>query len=434
MDWEALDAASRRCGDAFYVLDLGRFAANYRKLEGAFRNWYGPSRIAYSYKTNYLPVLCEWVDREGGLAEVVSGAEYALARSLGVRAGRIIFNGPCKSVDEFEAALLEGAQVNLDGEREVRMLERLAAQFPDACLRVGLRLGTSSGRFGFPWLDPEEWGEGAASVVGRIRNCGAELEAVHVHSSWGDRSAGAHAWRTERILGFCRRHFGKAGPVRIDVGGGFYSPMPVSVRSGFQETVSDFEEYGEQVGRLVAEQYPVGGPELVVEPGTALVSDAMWLVARVLDCKQMGGRRVAVTAGSVHSLKPTRHGRPLPVEVLGGRLGAETGAETGSRSGRPCESPEGGGTDLVGYTCMEDDCLVRGVAGPVEPGDFAVFGQVGAYTLVLKPPFIQPAPAVLVRDGDGHLNVARERQEWWEMFGVRPGVCWAGLGDRRENA
>ncbi len=418
MDWGALDAASRRFGDGFYVLDLGRFAANYRDLESAFRKWYRPSRIAYSYKTNYLPVLCQWVDREGGLAEVVSGAEYALARSLGVAARRIIFNGPCKSVEEFEEALLEGAQVNLDGERELRMLERLAAQFPDACLRVGLRLGKASGRFGFPVLDSEAWGQGAASVVGRILNCGAELEAVHVHSSWGDRSAAAHAWRAERLLGFCRRHFGKAGPARIDIGGGFYSPMPASVRAGFMEAVSDFEEYGERVGRLVAGQYPVGGPELVLEPGTALVSDAMWLVVRVLDCKQMGGRRVAVTAGSVHTLKPTRHSRALPMEVVG------------AGGGRPAAE----GTDLVGYTCMEDDCLVQGYAGAVEPGDFAVFGQVGAYSLVLKPPFIQPAPAVLVQDGAGNLNVARERQEWWEMFGIRPVSVGGGYGVRRENA
>ncbi len=425
ISWAELDEVSRSSGDTFYVLDLGRFAANYRRLQDAFRRWYAPSRIAYSYKTNYLPILCEWVDRNGGLAEVVSGAEYAFARSLGIAPERIIFNGPYKQEDEFECGLLEGAQVNLDGERELRMLERLAGQFPDARLRVGIRLGLGgeNGRFGFPAMQPEQWERGGDlyGVVQRICACGASLEAVHVHSSWGDRSARAHLLRCERVLDFCRKHFGKAGPMRIDVGGGFYSPMPEGVREGFGDGFSDFEEYGERIGRMVAKEYPGAGPELVLEPGTALVADAMWLVARVVDCKQMGGRRVAVTAGSVHTLKPTRHRRALPMEVL--RNGAGNGAGNGrvdpfEGEDFEEEAPARTTTDLVGYTCMEDDCLAHGYEGRVEPGDFAVFGQVGAYTLVMKPPFIQPAPAVLWKDENGRLGVARRRQAWWEMLGT----------------
>jgi diaminopimelate decarboxylase len=402
--WGRLQDWAQEYGDSFYVLDLGRFAANYRRLEEAFRAGYPRSRIAYSYKTNYTPVLCEWVDRRGGYAEVVSGAEYALARRIGVEPSRIIFNGPYKRESEFERALLEGAQVNLDGERELEMLEVLARQFPDALLRVGLRCsfpleGGMLSRFGFG----AEEGQ-LRKAAERVRACGADLEAVHCHFSWGSRSAEAYGERMERLLGVCSNFFGKAGPSRVDIGGGFFSPMDERLRVQFDGAIPSFEQYAEAVTDRIRKAYPFeGGPELVLEPGSALVSDAMWLVARVMDCRQSGGRTLAVTAGSVHTLKPTRHSKEMPVDMVHQVDGVKEGG---------CD----GCTDLVGYTCMEGDYLARGVRGHVAPGDFAVFGNVGAYTSVMKPPFIQPSPAILVVSEDGRMTVAKRQAGVSEFF------------------
>ena len=54
-----------------------------------------------------------------------------------------------------------------------------------------------------------------------------------------------------------------------------------------------------------------------------------------------------------------------------------------------------GGIDVVGYTCMENDVLFRGFEGAIGAGDYAVFDNVGAYTNVLRPPFIRECPAIL---------------------------------------
>jgi hypothetical protein len=51
--------------------------------------------------------------------------------------------------------------------------------------------------------------------------------------------------------------------------------------------------------------------------------------------------------------------------------------------------------DIVGSSCMESDCLYRGYQGELKPGDYVVFDNVGAYTNVLRPPFINPAPPIL---------------------------------------
>jgi diaminopimelate decarboxylase len=67
-----------------------------------------------------------------------------------------------------------------------------------------------------------------------------------------------------------------------------------------------------------------------------------------------------------------------------------------------------GPIDVTGYTCMEIDVLQRGFPGELAVGDFLVFGNVGAYTSVFKPPFIRPAPAMLATTGRGDaFSVAR---------------------------
>ena len=52
----------------------------------------------------------------------------------------------------------------------------------------------------------------------------------------------------------------------------------------------------------------------------------------------------------------------------------------------------------------------------MRPGDFVVFENVGAYTVVMKPPFIQPAPAILVHDGSSSFGVAKRAERWEDLF------------------
>ena len=120
----------------------------------------------------------------------------------------------------------------------------------------------------------------------------------------------------------------------------------------------------------------------------------MYFVAKVVARKRVRAREIALVAGSIHNIKPTLHGKQLPMRVVRANDG-------------PGEQPGECLVDIVGYTCMEHDCLYRGYQQAVRPGDFVVFENVGAYTVVMKPPFIRPAPAILVCDEGNSLAVAR---------------------------
>jgi diaminopimelate decarboxylase len=72
--------------------------------------------------------------------------------------------------------------------------------------------------------------------------------------------------------------------------------------------------------------------------------------------------------------------------------------------------------NVVGSTCMEKDYLLTNITGAkAEKNDYIEIFNAGAYTVVLTPPFINPAPPILVRQKNG-FKVIRERQTLENMF------------------
>lgn len=126
-------------GFPVYIFDSDRFCENYRLLTGGMSALYAPYRAAYSYKTNYTPRIVSLVRSLGGMAEVVSGMEYALARRVGNAPENILFNGPCKGEDGI-AALLDGACVIIDNEEELAAVLRAASAHPECVCHTALRL------------------------------------------------------------------------------------------------------------------------------------------------------------------------------------------------------------------------------------------------------------------------------------------------------
>lgn len=398
-----LSRLAGRYGEAFYLCDVGVFRRNYREFLRAFQSIYPRTRLAYSYKTNYLPLLCRRVDEWGGYAEVVSMLEYELAVRLGVHPANIIVNGPYKRQRDLASALAAGSVVNLDAAHEVRLVEEVARLHPDRELRVGLRCAFDVGtgeptRFGLAVEDGE-----LAHVAGRLRAmAGVRLAGLHCHFIPPGRTAAAYGAIARRMLALATEIFDDPSDRFVDLGGAFFSRMPPSLARQFADRIPTFEDYGEAVATPFAESFPDGsGPELILEPGLALVADALKFVTRVIDVKSLAGRNSALVAGSIYNVWPTKSPRNPPLRILPG--------DGDGRSATP------GPVDVVGYTCMEDDVLYRGYEGQVAVGDVAVFDNVGAYSLVLKPPFIEPAPPVLAME-DGTLSEVKRAETFDDVF------------------
>jgi len=400
------EAVAREHGSPFYVLDGEAFVRNFRALEGAFRARWERVRIGYSYKTNYVPHLCRLAKDLGAHAEVVSRLEYDLALRLGHAPATILFNGPVKTREDVELALAGGSLVNLDAPYELEHVRAFAARHPRSAARIGLRVnmslqdgagashvqeGLEVGRFGFP---PERLPE----AIARLAELGLRVTALHGHASSSSRGP----WIHERIAATLCRLAEELLPdtvEEIDVGGGFFGPMPPELAPA---GAPSFDDYADAIAGALARSAWARArrPWLVLEPGVSLAADALSFVTRVLDVKEIRGRALALVDGSVLHVKPSMHRRNQPHRVI-----REGGA------GGPGARPVG----VTGSTCMEKDYLLRDVTADLAPGDFLRIDHVGAYSVVMSPPFIHAAPAIVTRER-GRFVAVRRRETFDHLF------------------
>ena len=389
-----LSALAARHGDHFYLAFPDRFATNLTRFRAAFAARWPRSTASYSVKTNYLPAFLRAARDAGCGAEVVSRFEYELALRLGFPPERVVLNGPVKSPALLASACAGGAVVHLDSAYEIDALERPTGSSDPGRWRIGLRcnlaLPDAPSRFGFDVASGE-----LEAAARRLRAVGVRVCGLHAHVATQPKTLAAFVARLRGLLDAAGRVFTDRPPDHIDAGGGFYPP-------GAPAGGPTFDAYAHAAADELTRHYGTGGPELILEPGVAVALDVMSYVCRVLDVKAIGGRRVAITTGSVHTVRPTGYERHSTIAVVSG----------GSR-------PGGERVALGGYTCMEHDLLAVDFPGPVAAGDFVTVSNVGAYATVLKPPFIDLAPPILVPAGDG-WELARRAETVEDVLALHP--------------
>ncbi|MBQ6204712.1 MAG: pyridoxal-dependent decarboxylase [Prevotella sp.] len=400
LNYNILNDIGRNHGDAFYLLDTEQFELNFHELLKAFRKFYPETYIAYSYKTNYTPRLCRMVEDMGGYAEVVSDMELEIARRIGVPYSKVHFNGPVKNFEAVREVILGGGIVNLDDYVEVPAITELAAQHPDRIINVGLRCnfqindGTLS-RFGFD-VEKKEFSELVAHLnsISNIR-----ISGLHCHFA----SRRGETWKP-RTEGMCKLvdELCTEMPDHVDLGGGLFGKMKNSLKAQFGMHIPTYKEYAQEAAKTIAEHFGEckNQPKLFIEPGSALVGDAMRFAARVKSIKDIRGKKIATLMGSIYNINPTLNKKNPPITVMHD--------ETLSTS-------EYADLDFAGFTCIESDYLYRGYNGPLSIRDFVVFENVGSYSVVLKPPFILPNFPILELK-EGKAEIIKRQETFDDLF------------------
>jgi diaminopimelate decarboxylase len=394
-------------GSPFYVVDRLRFESNFDDLTEAFSSRYYPFILAYSYKTNYIPYLCDIIRQEGGWAEVVSRMEYDLALKVGQTPDKIIFNGPVKTADDIAFALQQGSLVNIDCRAELDLVKSFANAHPDKEIEVGLRINIALsddagqshiqnslkvGRFGFTPASIEH----IKKELSQARN--VKIIGLHGHTSTTDRSKWCFKVIARTLCKIAADVFPESVQY-INVGGGFFGRMHPGMP--FKNTPA-FEDYADVICNVLNEHAwsRAKKPTLVIEPGVAMVADSISFVTKVVSVKIIAEQIFVTVDGSAFHAKPTFHTLNMPHRVI---------VKDENRPDRQFT--------VVGSTCMEKDILLNDIAAPLPlPGDYIQINNVGAYTLVMSPPFIHPAPAIIADEGGGQYKRVRSRQTLDEVF------------------
>lgn len=396
MDKQIIEQLRAEYGEAFYLLDSAQFRKNFAELKTAFNNIYPNWNIAYSYKTNYTPKLCKIVNELGGYAEVVSEMELEIAKRVGCKMDRVIWNGPIKNVPIMEQFLLDGGTINIDSIEELEQVKDIHNRHADNLIHVGIRCnydvndGVVS-RFGFD-IDGAEFME-AVKFATTTKN----VKFINFQCHFAKRQIAYWPARAKGMVDLIDR-LGII-PERIDIGGGLFGKMADSLRAQFSCEIPDYEAYAKAAAQVFADYFADKDvkPELLIEPGSAVVGDCMKFIGTVKTIKNVRGKWIATVLGSQKNISMTGINPPMEVIAMGG------------------EQKEFKDLDFVGFTCIEGDVLYHNYTGKLAHQDAIVISNCGSYSLVMKPPFILPNFPVL-DISEGKTEVIKRAENFDDLF------------------
>ncbi len=387
--------------DSFFLLKMDIFEKNYRDFLNAFRKYWENTVVAYSFKTNYIPDLCKRILELGGSAEVVSDMELSLAEQVGFRGQDIYFNGPYKQGGIIERFLLNDGNLNVDSNCELRKVISIAEQNPKKQFRIALRCALDIGqekpsRFGF---DIHEMNK-AIQIVDGISN----LEVVGIHTHLPFRSIESFSKRLTVLRHLLNKYSKKESLQYLSIGGGYMGPMADAFAWGVSGNhhAPSFEDYAKIIGHGLAtclSELQIR-PKLILEPGSALVANAMSFFAKIESIKAVKGKTYITVVASTFNMNPTVKGINRPIDIH-------------SRGIEPCVHVSN--ADMVGFTCIEGDCLFHGYEGDIAVGDFVEFHNIGSYSITMNPAFIRPLPAIINKAG-GLYTLCKHQDEPKDVF------------------
>lgn len=336
--------------------------------------------IGYSFKTNNLPWIINYMKEKGMYAEVVSSDEFNLALELGFLHKNIIFNGPVKGEIEFKNALKEEGIINLDSKRELRWI----SESKNINARIGLRInfdietlcpeesqcGVEDGRFGFSY----ETGE-LKKALDELEYLGVKISGIHLHCSSKTRSKKIYETLSNFAVKIVREYNLKLS--YIDIGGGFF---------GGVQGKPTFEEYFSLIKNIFNKEERLKNIELIIEPGMSLVGAPIKYVTSVVDTKKTLNNKFVLLDGSRIHIDPLMKKTAYSYYV----------EYSNSEQTKIIKKQT-----LTGFTCLENDRFfsLRNKR-KLKEGDKIIFEKVGAYTIGLAPLFIQFYPNIYVEFED----------------------------------
>jgi ornithine decarboxylase len=322
--------------------------------------------LTYAVKCNPSPHIIRQLHGEGLKAfDVASNTEMALIREHAPGA-TMHYNNPIKNKREIERAYEEFGvrSFTIDHPQQLDQLAAVVSPSRDIEVTTRFKAGKAlkSYDFGTKFGVMEQ---SAAEIVTMVEQMGFTPSlCFHVGSQCED------AYAYERHVAAAARIVKEAGIElkRLNMGGGFPAPYPTSV-------APPMDYYFETITTAVEDNFGNSKPELIIEPGRALVTSSTSLLLRVKH--QRGGVSVYVNDGAYGSLMEVKFmDFTPPVRVW-------RGARVHDNDGQFEDFT------IFGPTCDSYDVLPQIFTLPsdIDEDDWIEFGLMGAYTQASLTPF-----------------------------------------------
>ncbi len=382
-----LSQVQKEFGSPNFILSESRLQSN---LNEFVRFTESPARIFFPVKANpSLSVLTLLADQGCG-ADCSSPHEVNLALLAGIPYARILYTTPATDVDYGMRLLSAGASVIVDNELDLHEIDArvsllnstpsgkiLVRVNPDFPIRYGKKAdyqdltahAADSSKFGIS-------AESLLEVTGKIK---LRISGLHLHvgtqmdrlEPFSDALSHLHQWADSL------REQGH--PIELlDLGGGLGIPFGPEDRF---PSVSEFSNHLAPLCRRDLYSY-------AVEPGHALIGDAVSLLTEVIKIKPSRGKRWGVVNVGTETL--------AKVTLLKWQHRVFT---------QECELPWEGPDVLAGPLCFAGDTLLHETdIGPLRLGAPLLIASTGAYCASLSNRFNgRLSPGFLIQTLDGSV-------------------------------
>ena len=400
---DTLELASEY-GTPVYLLDEDTLRDRCRSFVREFQRRHPASRVSYACKAYVNPALARIFHEEGLGLDVVSGGEFAIARSVDFPLERVYFHGNNKSPAELTEAVQHGiGYVVIDSFYELDLLEGVASaagKIQDILIRVSpgvdphthvyTTTGVLDSKFGFSI----QTGHAAQAVRQALAASHLRLRGLHFHLGSPIFELEPYGAATDLVLRFAAQFREEGLDLQeFSPGGGF------AIAYTRDQKPPEIAEYAEAIVSTMAgtcRELGMAPPRLVVEPGRSIIGPAGVALYRVGAIKNIPGVRkyVSVDGGMGDNIRPALY--QASYEVVAAAKADLEGGETVTIAGKYCESG-----DLLASDVMLPD---------LAPGDLIAVPAAGAYCPSMASNYnLNPRPPmVLVKDGRSRLIRRRE--------------------------
>jgi diaminopimelate decarboxylase len=393
-------------GTPLLAVDEDALRGAMTRFRRAFASKAWRAEVTYAAKAFMLrAIVCIAAD-EGLAIDVCSAGELQTALRAGVPAERLLVHGCFKTAEEIDMAVDCGVRhVVIDHRDEIDALAAAAERLrkrPSVLVRVNPEIATEThahvqtsgpdSKFGFAIADGQ-----ALDALALVESF-AQLDLAGIHCHIGSRiyDLGKYEEEIAALAAFAleaRRECDASFSV-IDVGGG------IAIDEG-GESAPTPHAWATTIFEALEHHYVGAGlprPQILVEPGRALVADAGTTLYAIGVRKTLpdGSQALIVDGGLSDNPRPALYDARYDVTLL--KRDHErplTGGSAFTVFGRHCE------TDRLFPDVRLDD---------PRPGDLLAVHKTGAYTYSMASNYNRfPRPAVvLVRAGQAKLIAKRE--------------------------
>lgn len=398
IDGVNIEELAHRHSTPLFVFSEKRLRNNIQLAKQAFQTRYPSVVFAWSYKTNYLPAVCQTFHDEGSWAEVVSAFEYGLALKNGCDPTKIIFNGPCKSDEDLRQSIRHQSLIHIDNRDEYFHISEISKS-ENIKARVAIRINLDAGifphwyRFGFNLENGEAW-----DIISQVaHNDHLQFVGLHCHIGTFILSPEPYRVATKKLTDLALRIEKELShPIQyIDLGGGFASKNTLkgSYLNG-EDITPSFNDYAEAITSvLMATSFKYQRPMLILETGRALVDDAGFLISSVVTHKRMsdGTSNTVIDAGVNLLFTSFWYNHKISVVSVHSNTTEET--------------------RITGPLCMNIDVIREHVPlPPLNKNDLLTIHYVGAYNVTQWMQFIQLRPSIIMVRTNGRTEVLRDKE------------------------